>query len=115
MTKNILYKNRRIALKWSIEELAEKSGINALEIKWFEEGRKIGTEKESIIKLALYQGFVNLDSKDHFRARLLEIALQINSEDLSTQEELNALSHMAIELGKLQGDLIGLFDRNYGK
>lgn len=115
MTKNILYKNRRMALKWSLEELAEKSNLNIMEIKWFEEGKKIGTEKENIIKEVLYQGFVNLDSKDHFRARILEIALQINSEDLNTQEELNALSHMAIELGKLQGDLIGVFDRNYGK
>lgn len=115
MTKNILYKNRRTALKWSLEDLAVKSGLDPREIKWFEEGKRIGSEKEAIIKQALYEGFVNLDSKDHFRARILEIALQVNSGDLTTQEELNALSHIAIELGKLQGDLIGIFDRNYGK
>lgn len=112
MTKNILYRNRRIALNWSLEDLSEKCGIHVMEIEWFEEGRKIGFEKESIIKQTLYDGFKNLNSKDHYRARILEIALQINSGDLSDIEELNALSHAAIELGKLQGELLG-FDRNY--
>ena len=112
MTKYVLYRNRREALGWTIQELSEKSNVHILEVMWFEEGKKIGYDKEQKIKEALYHGFYDLPSKDHYKARILELALQINSGDLDQTELLNAISHISIEIGKLQGETLG-FSRQY--
>lgn len=112
MKRHILCKNRRLALEWSTRKLSEQSGIHETEIMWFEEGRNIGTDKANRIKEALYQGFKDLPSLDHYKRRIMELALQINYGELNQEELFQALSHMSIEMGKLQGETLG-FSRQY--
>ena len=101
-----VYKYRRIALRWSREFVAEKAGILVDYVRYFEDGKKIGRDFESKIKFAIDEGFRELESMEHYRTRILELAYEIAFGDDNT-ETLQRMGHMMVEVGKLQRSIIG--------
>lgn len=95
------YKCRRIGLNWSREMLASKSGLTVQHIRWFEEGRKIGSDFENKIKDTLYRGYKELDEVEHYKARIIELSYEIRFET-DTQYLMQRIGHCMTELGKLQ-------------
>ena len=96
-----MYKCRRIGLNWSREILAEKAGVTVQHVRWYEEGRKIGSDFENMIKDALYFGYKNLDEIEHYKCRIVELSYEIRFET-DTQFLMQRIGHMVTELGKLQ-------------
>ena len=100
-----MYKYRRIALGWSIEKLSINSGVHEQEVRYFEEGKNIGREKIEIIKKTLRDGFCNMSSKDHYKARIMELAIEINKTN-DENELFQMIGHMMVECGKLQMETV---------
>lgn len=96
-----MYKCRRIGLNWSREILAEKAGVTVQHVRWYEEGRKIGSDFENMIKDALYLGYKNLDEIEYYKCRIVELSYEIRFET-DTQYLMQRIGHMVTELGKLQ-------------
>ena len=105
MQSHEVYAARRIALQWSKEELAEKAGLNVAYVIFFEDGKNIGREFEEKIKSALNKGFKELSCIEHYKARIMELAIEIRDET-SDKESLYRLSHLIVEAGKLEREIL---------
>ena len=95
------YKCRRQALGMTREQLAEKANVDVKLIECFEEGLKIDSISYDKIRRVIYYGFKNIDSVEHYKKRILELALELQIED-NTQHALTEIGHMIVELGKWQ-------------
>lgn len=100
-----VYTYRRIALRWTREILAERAGIQVEYVRFFEEGKRIGSDFEAKIKAAINQGFKDLDEIEHYKARIMEIAYEVRFDD-NVKEILQRTSHLMVETGKLQRRLV---------
>lgn len=100
-----VYAFRRISLRWTREQLAEKAGIDPLYVKFYEEGKRIGRDYEIKIKDALYDGCSELSRIDHYKSRILELAYEIMYEE-DVRELLKRTTHMMNELSTLQRDTL---------
>ena len=107
MKSHEIYSCRRKALRLTKEQIAIKANVLVQYVEWFEEGKRIPTWAENNIKVAIRNEFCNLTSIEHYRARILELAIEIRDETEVTYA-LNEISHMMIELGKLQNELLGM-------
>lgn len=105
MISSEVYVYRRIALGWSKEELADKSGIKVRYIDDFEDGFDVDRKIENKIKSVINTGFKNLDSMEHYNARIMELALELKNET-SNEQKLYRISHLQVELGKLQREIL---------
>ena len=101
-----VYRYRRIALRWSRENVAEKAGVLPDHVRFFEEGKSIGRDFETKIKFAIDEGFRELESIEHYRTRILELAYEVAFGD-DNKETLQRCSHMLVEIGKLQRSIVG--------
>ena len=100
-----VYAFRRIALDWSKEILADKSGISLRYIDDFEDGLMVDKEIEDKIKSAINNGFKELDCMDHYNCRILELAFELKHDD-NARQKLYRISHLTVELGKLQRTIL---------
>lgn len=98
---------RRISLKWSEEILANRAGIHTNYVKYYEEGKSIGRDYEYKIVNALYEGSKELDNIEHYRFRIMELAMKINIQD-DKEILLKELAHIAVEANKFQMDVIDI-------
>lgn len=105
MEKFEALKYRRIALKWSEKKLADRAGIDAKYVEFFEAGKNIGRDYERIISDALYRGTKELDNLEHYRFRIMELALKIQKEE-DNIALLKELAHLGAEANKFQMDLM---------
>ena len=111
MKSSEVYVYRRIALDWSKELLADKSGIKVRYIDDFEAGFDVDKEIEDKIKSTINAGFKELDSIEHYNCRILELALQLKNET-SDRQKLYRISHLEVELGKLQREILDSYTNN---
>lgn len=100
-----VYVFRRIALRWTQQELAEKANIDVKLVCKFEEGTSLDKDLDDKIKLAINKGFKELESIDHYKCRILELAFEIKYET-SDNQRLYRMSHIIVELGKLQKEIL---------
>ena len=100
-----VYRYRRIALRWTKKELADKAEILVVDIDGYEKGLGIGEDKIVKIKKALDDGFRALDPIEHYKTRHLEVAYEIKF-DQDPKQILQRTSNVMVELGKLQKALI---------
>ena len=114
MTKNKVWKCRRQALGYTQQQLADLAGCDIKIVRAYENEEWIDYESCKKIQNVIVDTFKNMDSVEHYKKRILELALKLNLED-DKDYAMNDISHMIIELGKLQGEIIGLFDRDYRK
>ena len=105
MKSHEVYAIRRNALRWSRETVAERAGLNVAYVTLFEDGKSIGKAYENKIKSVLNDGFKELNSVEHYKARILELAMEIRN-DTSCKENLYRLSHLVVESGKLERELL---------
>lgn len=105
MKSHEVYAIRRAALGWSKDVVAERAGLNVAFVTLFEDGHGIGKTYENKIKSTLNNGFKELNSVEHYKARILELAMEIRN-DTSSKENLYRLTHMAVEVGKLERELL---------
>lgn len=105
MKSHEVYAFRRMALRWSKETVAERAGLSVGFITLFEDGHNIGKAYENKIKSVLNDGFKELNSAEHYKTRILELALEIKN-DTSSKENLYRLSHMIVEAGKLEREIL---------
>lgn len=105
MKSHEVYAIRRAALRLSKETVAERAGLNVAYVTLFEDGKSIGKAYENKIKSILNDGFKELNSVEHYKARILELALEIRN-DTSSKENLYRLSHLIVESGKLERELL---------
>lgn len=105
MKSHEVYAIRRAALRLSKETVAERAGLNVAYVTLFEDGKSIGKAYENKIKSVLNDGFKELNSVEHYKARILELALEIRN-DTSSKENLYRLSHLIVESGKLERELL---------
>lgn len=101
-----VYTARRKALKLTQLELSKLADIRLLDVVNFEKGELVDKEVFNKIKDTIYLKFKSLDYVDHVKARIIETALRI-SDETDNDQLLKDISHMMIELGKLQGDIMG--------
>lgn len=111
MKSSEVYVYRRIALDWSKELLADKSGIKVRYIDDFEAGFDVDREIENKIKSTINIGFKKLNSTDHYNARIVELALELKHET-SDKQKLYRISHLQVELGKLQREILDSYTNN---
>lgn len=100
-----VYRFRRIALRWTKKELADKAEILVVDIDRFESGLEIDSEKIVKLKRVIDDGFRNLDTIEHYKTRIMELAYEIRF-DQDPKQILQRTSHVMVELGKLQKALI---------
>ena len=105
MKVNEVYKCRRQALGWSKEELAKKLEMRVGVIENFENGIRIPYCFEAAIRETIDREFREVPSMIHYKRRILELALQINSET-EVERLLHDIGHMMVELGKLQMEVM---------
>ena len=97
---------KRIALHMTQEDLAKHAGLSVDEIVKIEDGSVLATGKQKDrIDKVLFWGFKNIPEIDHYRARIAQLGLQINEED-NIDDAMLEISHMLIELGRLQQALV---------
>lgn len=111
MADSLIYKCRREALGLTIDQLAEKCGVTIETIIDFEAGKCTEKEDKDIVKVYLRKAFCDLDSIDHYKARILELAMEISRTKENKNDQFNCISHMLVELGKLQAELNGVRPR----
>ncbi len=111
MKSSEVYVYRRIALDWSKELLAEKAGLKIRFIDDFEAGFDVDKVIEDKIKSTINIGFKNLDSLSHYNARIVELALELKNET-SDKQKLYRISHLQVELGKLQREILDSYTNN---
>jgi transcriptional regulator with XRE-family HTH domain len=114
MTKNKVWKCRRQALGYTQQQVANLAGCDLETVRAYENDEWIDYESCKQIQSVIYDAFKDMDSVEHYKKRILEIALKLNMED-DKDYAMNDISHMIIELGKLQREMIGLFDKDYRK
>ncbi len=100
-----VYRCRRIALRLSREEIADRAGIQADYVRFFEDGKNIRSDFVDKIKKVIDDAFRELDEIEHYKTRILELAYEIRF-DSDTKQTLSRTSHMIVELGKLQRSII---------
>jgi hypothetical protein len=96
---------RRIALRWTREVVAERAGVPTEYVKYFEDGKNIQSDYLKNIKLAIDDGFRELDALNHYKARILELAYEIKF-DTDVKQIMQRAAHMTVEVGKLEKYLI---------
>lgn len=101
-----IYSCRRKALRISINDLAKEVGCDRQYIVDFESGKRVPSFIYNNIKTTIRNKFNDLSPVEHYRARILELGIELRDET-DKQIALNEISHMMIELGKLQGELLG--------
>lgn len=106
-----VYKCRRAALDWTRLILAEKSKIKVEDIDRFENGLCVDKTIEDKIKSVINTGFKELDAIDHYKTRILELAYEIKYEN-DNRQMLYRISHMMIELGKLERETLDTLSIN---
>lgn len=106
MEKYMTLKCRRQALGYTKEMLAELAQITVAEVEAFEKGKQMPSYVEQRINDTLWTRLRAMDSAEHYRKKILELALEINMEN-DTKSCLWEMSHLMVEIGKLQRDLIG--------
>ena len=108
MKSHEVYAIRRAALRWSKETAAERAGLNVTYVSLFEDGKYIGKTYENKIKSVLNDGFKELNSIEHYKARILELAMEIRNDtsNSSCKENLYRLSHLIVESGKLEREIL---------
>lgn len=108
MKSHEVYAIRRAALRWSKETVAERAGLNVTYVSLFEDGKYIGKTYENKIKSILNDGFKELNSMEHYKARILELAMEIRNDTSCTncKENLYRLSHLVVEAGKLEREIL---------
>lgn len=104
MKKYEALKYRRIALRWSEAKLAARAGIDAKYVEFFEAGKNIGRDYERLIGEALYAGTKELGQLEHYRFRIMELALKIQVEQ-DNVVLLKELAHLGVEANKFQMDI----------
>ena len=100
-----IMKCRRQALGFTKEKFAERVDLDVRLIEFYESGKKVASYVEERIRTALYEEFKNMDSMEHYKKRILELALELNKQD-DTKFALLEIGHMITELGKLQMAII---------
>ncbi len=100
-----IMKCRRQALRMTREELAERANLDVKTIEFYEQGKNMASYVETKIKLTLMKLYQDMDSMEHYKKRILELALELNEQD-ETQFALLEIGHMMVELGKLQMEII---------
>ena len=100
-----VYKYRRAALDWNTRVLAEKSKIKVEDIERFENGFGVDQKIEDNIKLTINTGYKELDTINHYKCRILELGYEIKYET-DKRQMLYRISHMMIELGKLERETL---------
>lgn len=105
MKSHEVYAIRRAALRLSKETVAERAGLNVAYVTLFEDGKSIGKAYENKIKSVLNDGFKELNSVEHYKTRILELAMEIRN-DTSSKENLYRLSHLVVEAGKLEREIL---------
>ena len=100
-----IMKCRRQALGFTKDKFAEKTGLDVKLIEFYESGKNVGSYVEERIRTTLYEEFRNMDSMEHYKKRILELALELNKQD-ETKFALLEIGHMITELGKLQMAII---------
>lgn len=100
-----IMKCRRQALGLTKEKFAKEADLDVKLVEFYEDGKKVGSYVEEQIRLTLVRLFQNMDSMEHYKRRILELALEINQQD-ETKFALLEIGHMITELGKLQMEII---------
>lgn len=104
MTTNEIMRSRRVALRMTKFELAEKVGVNVNVISLFEDGVNVPKNTYEKIKEVLRNEFNSLKPEEHYRARILELAIEIRDEK-DAKFNFDYIGHMMIELGKLMAEV----------
>lgn len=99
------YMCRRKALGITKEEMAKRVGTSVEVIENFEQGYWTHRYIIDRIKDVCYYGFKDMDEIDHYRARILELAMEIKIDD-NPEHAMSEIGHMMVELGKLQRELL---------
>ena len=99
-----IYSARRKALRITRQQVATEVGCTVEDVVNFERGNRISHDAYEGIKAYLKERFCDMSSADHYKARALELAIEIN-DDPDPQSILNYIGHMIVELGKLQMEL----------
>ena len=107
MKKHEAAKIRRIILKLTKEQVAEEAEINVKYIEFYEDGKNIGRSFENKIWNTLYVESKKLGELEHYKFRILELAMKIQLED-NKDILVKNLAHMVAECGKYQMDLMDL-------
>lgn len=105
MENFVTLKCRRQALGYTKEKLAQAAQLTVAEIECFENGIPMPKYVEQRINDTLWTGLRNMDSIKHYRTKILELALEINV-DQDTVSCLKEISHLMVEVGKLQRDIL---------
>lgn len=98
---------RRQALNVTQERVAQTAGIDVKYVEYFEDGKNVGCHYEKKISDALYTLSKSLSNLDHYRFRIMELALKLSIE---TDKEImtKQLAHLIVEAGKFQMDIADL-------
>lgn len=104
---------RRKALRLKKSELAELVGCSIEDISNFESGTAVPSRIYENIKNTIWRLQREQDPIDHYKTRILELAIQIKDEE-NKDYLLDEISHIMIEIGKLQGEIMG-FDSSFYK
>lgn len=100
-----VYTSRRKALRLTQLDLAKLAGVNLLDVVNYEKGEIID-DVFMKIKNTISEQYKTLDYVDHLKTRILEMAILIRDEE-NKDFLLTDISHMMVELGKLQGNIMG--------
>ena len=114
MTINCVYKCRMTALGYTKEQIARLAGCEVSDIEKFVREEFVEKEIYCKIKEAVDDEYRSMSSLDHYKTRIVELALKLSIEE-DKDWALNDISHMMIELGKMQSELIGHFQKDYRK
>jgi len=98
---------RRQALGLTKEKLAEKTELDPKLIEFYEDGKNTPSYVETKIRMTLMKIFQDMDPMTHYKRRILELALELNSQD-EVKFALLEIGHMIIELGKMQMDMMAM-------
>lgn len=105
-----VWASRRKALRLKRNELAALAECDVQDIIDFESGMVLPSNVYENIKNTIWDLQRKQDPIDHYKTRILELGIQIKDED-NKEYLMQRISHMMIELGKLQSELMG-FDSN---
>lgn len=100
-----VYRYRRIALRLSREEIADRADIQVDYVRFFEDGKNIRSDFVDKIKKVIDDAFRELDEIEHYKTRILELAYEIRFDD-DVKQTLSRTSHLMVEIGKLQRNLV---------
>ena len=106
MTSNEVYAARRKALRITRQEVADRANCTVDDVTNFENQIYVSHDTFEAIKNAIWTMSKELDEVDHYRVKILEEAIKIRDEQ-NKDYMLQDIAHLMIELGKLQGFLMG--------